>query len=246
MGLTYSVAEAVATITFDRPEAVNAISLEMFSQLGAVLAVAAADPAVRCVVLRGAGGNFSSGADIKEPIPPADELLAEPVDRHPTYLLRQMEKPTVSAIRGYCLGGALELALATDIRIAARSSTLGFAEIEWALTTGWGGAVLLDELIGRGQALRLLLTAARIDATEAHRLGLIEELVEDDDFEKRVQDIAADLAGRPVQAVKGFKRLLAPSDFAERLQEERRAFAAVAGTPEAQALLKTFGRSSGG
>ena len=115
MSVDLEIIEGVAYLTFDRPEAVNAISEAMFGQLTDRLEELTANPEVRATVLRGAGGNFSSGADIKEPIPSVERQLAEPVERHPTALIYRMPRPTLAAIRGYCLGGALELALAADI-----------------------------------------------------------------------------------------------------------------------------------
>lgn len=227
---------------FDRPKAINAISLRMFAELAELLTQAAADDAVRCVVLRGAGANFSSGADIKEPIPSAAALLADPIERHPTYLLRTMPKPTLAAISGYCLGGALELALAADIRLAATDAIFGFAEIDWALTTGWGGATLLEALVGRGQALRLLLTGRRIAADEALSLRVVEEVVDTTTFEERVGELATHLADAPRDAVAGFRALMDNTAFTVRLQRERETFAHVAHTPQAEALLAEFGR----
>lgn len=244
MSLDLQIVEGVATITFDRPEAVNAITDEMFTALGARLTELAADTTVKSVVLRGAGVNFSSGADIKEPIPPVDRQLAEPVERHPTALIYRMPRPTMAAIRGYCLGGALELALATDIRIAADDAVLGFAEIHWALTTGWGGAVLLQELVGRSRALQLLLIGEKFDAAEALRLGIVNEVVPVEKFESRVQALSASLAACPRAPAREFRRLLSNPRFEDLLQQEREAFATVSQTSEALELLAKFGRSA--
>ncbi|MGB3900652.1 MAG: enoyl-CoA hydratase/isomerase family protein [Mesorhizobium sp.] len=244
MSVDLKIIEGVAYLTFDRLESVNAISEAMFGQLADRLAELAANPNVRATVLRGAGANFSSGADIKEPIPSVERQLAEPVERHPTALIYRMPRPTLAAIRGYCLGGALELALAADIRIAAEDAVFGFAEIHWALTTGWGGATLLQELIGKGPALQLLLLGEKFGAAEALRLGLVNEVVPAQAFEERTAAIANALATRPDVPVREFRRLLSNPRFEELLQREREMFAEVSQSPQALELLATFGRAA--
>jgi len=244
MSVDLKIIEGVAYLTFDRPEAVNAISEAMFGQLADRLVELTANPDVRATVLRGAGGNFSSGADIKEPIPPVEKQLAEPVERHPTALIYRMPRPTLAAIRGYCLGGALELALAADIRIAAEDAVFGFAEIHWALTTGWGGATLLQELVGKGPALRLLLLGEKFDAAEALRLGLVTEVVPARTFDEHTAAVANALAACPGVPSREFRRLLSDPCFEERLQQEREMFAEVSQSPEALELLATFGRAA--
>lgn len=245
MSLKLEIVEGVATITFDRPEVVNAISDEMFRRLAVRLLELAASPDVKATVLRGAGANFSSGADIREPIPPVERQLAEPAERHPAALIYRMPRPTMAAIRGYCLGGALELALAADLRIAAEDAVFGFAEIHWALTTGWGGATLLQELVGRGAALQLLLVGEKFDAAQALRLGIVNEVVPVEKFEERTTALSKALAACPEVPSREFRRLLSNPRFEELLQREREMFAAVSQTQEALELLATFGRAAG-
>lgn len=240
--LSGCVVDGVATLAFDRPEALNAIDAGSFATLGDVLAALSADEEVRVVVLRGAGTNFSSGADIKEPIPPPETLLAEPVETHPTTLLYRMPKPTVAAIRGYCLGGGLELALAADIRLAAEDAVFGFAEIDWCLTTGWGGGVLLQRIVGRSAALELLLTGRRFGAEEARRLGLVREVVPVDLFDERLKALGARLADAPPEAVQAFKGLLSEPSFEAGLRREIETFAAISQSREARRRLAAFGR----
>jgi enoyl-CoA hydratase/carnithine racemase len=242
--LTGCVVDGVATLAFDRPEALNAIDARSFATLGEVLAALTVDDEVRVIVLRGAGPNFSAGADIKEPIPPPETLLAEPVESHPTALLYRMPKPTVAAIRGYCLGGGLELALAADIRLAAEDATFGFAEIDWCLTTGWGGGVLLERLVGRSAALELLLTGRRFGAAEALRLGLVSEVVPVDAFDQRLKALGARLADAPPEAVQAFKELLSEPTFEAGLRREIETFAAISQSREARRRLAAFGRGA--
>jgi enoyl-CoA hydratase/carnithine racemase len=240
-GLRFRESDGIATLVFDRVEVLNAINDCTFRDLGSRLELLAADQRIKVVVLCGAGAHFSSGADIKEPIPSAATLLATPIERHPAALLYRFAAPTVAAIRGYCLGGGLELALATDIRIAAQSAIFGFPEIEWGLTTGWGGSVLLKRVIGRSLALDLIMTARRIDAAEALRIGLVHRVVADRSFEDVVQELSNKLRDAPSEAVRGVKRLLADENFEAELKAEVETFAAVAHSEEARRRLRGFG-----
>lgn len=240
MTIRCSLSDGVARLVIDRPAALNAISAAMLDELAAALQALAGDARVRCLVLTGAGANFSSGADIKEPLPDLAALVEEPVAGHPALLLRAFPQPSFAAIRGYCLGGGLELALAADFRIAEQGATFGFAEIDWALTTGWGGAGLLRDCAGRAAALRLLLTGERFDADEARRMGIVCEVHAPDAFEARIDDLARRLAAAPAGAAQALRALLADDGFAERLRRERAAFAATAALPEAQARLADF------
>lgn len=237
-------AGGVAVLAFDRPAALNAIDAATFADLGRLLAAFAGDRGVRAVVLRGRSAVFSAGADIKEPVPSAQELLSAPVAGHPARLLYRMPQPTLAAIRSYCLGGGLELALAADLRIAAEDAVFGFAEVDWGLTTGWGGAVLLERLVGRGRALDLVLTGRRFGAEEALRLGLVGEVVPTESFEARVAEAAASLAAKPAGAVAAFKQILSDPAFEAGLAREIEAFAEVAHSEEAVRLLEAFGRKT--
>lgn len=240
-GLRFRELDGIATLVFDRVEVLNAINDCTFRDLGSRLELLAADRRIKVVVLCGAGEHFSSGADIKEPIPSAATLLATPIERHPATLLYRFAAPTVAAICGYCLGGGLELALATDIRIAAEFAIFGFPEIEWGLTTGWGGSVLLKRVIGRSPALDLVMTARRIDAAEALRIGLVHRVVPDGSFEDVVQELSDKLRDAPCEAVRGVKRLLADENFEAELKAEVETFAAVAHSEEARRRLRGFG-----
>jgi enoyl-CoA hydratase/carnithine racemase len=167
---------AVALITLNRPEAINAINNQIRAELPAALQELDEDPSVRCLVLTGAGERgFCAGADIKEGRTagsPAEELRRmtpaawiEALDR--------VAKPIIAAIHGICLGGGLELALACDVRMAARGARFGLPETALGLIPGGGGTQRLPRLIGLGRALDLLLSAEAIDADEAYRIGLV-------------------------------------------------------------------------
>jgi enoyl-CoA hydratase/carnithine racemase len=175
------VGGGVATLTLNRPAARNAINADMRRELAAAVEVAD-DPAVRALVIRGAGEKaFCAGADIKEFVPPASLVDAreERVGWKWVDALAACRKPTVAAIHGFCLGGGLELALACDIRVATADAVFGLPEVRRAIIPGAGGTQRLPRLVGPGPALRMILTGEHVDAQEAHRIGLVSEVVPD-------------------------------------------------------------------
>lgn len=170
----------IATLTLDRPKARNAINQDMRRELTAAVAVAADDPAVRALVVRGAGEQaFCAGADIKEFVPPGSLVDAREERTGPkwTDALAACPKPTVAAVHGHCLGGGLEIALACDLRIATDDAVFGLPEVRRAIIPGAGGTQRLPRAIGLGPALRMILTGEHVDAAEALRIGLVTEVV---------------------------------------------------------------------
>lgn len=175
------VAGGVATLTLNRPDARNAINADMRRELTAAVEVAD-DPAVRVLVVRGAGPKaFCAGADIKEFVPPGSLVDAreERVGWRWVDALAACRTPTVAAIHGFCLGGGLELALACDIRVATPDAVFGLPEVRRAIIPGAGGTQRLPRVVGLGPALRMILTGEHVDAAEAHRIGLVSEIAPD-------------------------------------------------------------------
>jgi enoyl-CoA hydratase/carnithine racemase len=200
---------AVARLTLDRPAKHNAITNGMAEQLSDHARAINADDTIRAVLLEGAGPRaFCAGMDLKaiEAFPTAWDF------RHrPDYpgAVRSIRKPVVAALKGWALGGGFELALAADIRLAAPSTRIGFPEVTRGWVGGGGASQLLPRLIGTGQALRLLLTGDTIDAGEALRLRLVEQLVEEEALHDAAMALCARLASHsPVatQAVKAAVR----------------------------------------
>jgi enoyl-CoA hydratase len=170
----------VATITLNRPEVLNAQNNQLREEMFDVFSALRSDEDVRAIVVTGAGERaFSAGADIKEFLePPVPTRFRE--QRKRLDYRGEMERcpqPIIAAIRGYALGGGLELALACDIRIAAEDAQLGLTEINLAIIPGGGGTQRLPRLVGRGKALEMILTGARVPAAEALRIGLVERVV---------------------------------------------------------------------
>ena len=168
MRLTRS--DGVAVITLNRPRVVNAINSSVREQLPLAVAAAERDSNVRVIMVRGAGQKgFCGGADITEFEAPPSALAARTAKQAITWIdvLAQARKPTIAAIHGYCLGGGLEIALACDIRIAMADATFGMPEVGLAIIPGAGGTRHPPRAVGLSNALRLILTGERIDATAA-------------------------------------------------------------------------------
>jgi enoyl-CoA hydratase/carnithine racemase len=180
MSVLLSLDGAVATVTLNRPEAMNAINQAMRQELPARLLEAEQNPDIRVILLQGAGARaFCAGADVKEFAPvesPSRYREARAADDWASIFLR-LRKPVVAAIHGFCLGGGLEMALACDLRIAADDAQFALPELVHGVIPGAGGTQRLPRLIGPGRALDMMLTGERIDAAEAHRIGLITRLV---------------------------------------------------------------------
>jgi len=178
--LTHETRDGVAFLTVNRPDKLNALNDQVISELGKAAAALGADPAVRGVILTGAGTKaFVAGADIAE-LAGQDSLSAKARSLAGQAVFRRFEslrKPVVAAINGFCLGGGCELAMACHLRVASDQARFGQPEVKLGIGPGYGGTVRLPRLVGRGRALELLLTGAMIDAQEAWRIGLVNRVV---------------------------------------------------------------------
>jgi enoyl-CoA hydratase len=178
--LLYHLADGLARITINRPDKLNALNAAVIAELDRAIAEIERDPAVRGVVLTGAGPKaFVAGADIAEiaaqgPIEGKGRALeGQRVFRR----LERCGKPVVAAVNGFALGGGCELAMACHLRVAAEGARFGQPEVKLGIGPGYGGTVRLPRLVGRGRALELLLTGQMIDAQEAFRIGLVNRVV---------------------------------------------------------------------
>jgi enoyl-CoA hydratase len=174
--ITERPAEGVGLIRINRPDARNALNMEVRKLIGQHLTEMADDESIRCIVLTGNDKAFAAGADIKEM---ANAGAIEMLLRGTQKLWRIIygcPKPVIAAVSGFALGGGCELAMACHVRIASEKAKLGQPEAKLGIVPGYGGTQRLPRLIGRGAALRLLLTGDMIDAAEAHRLGLVDQV----------------------------------------------------------------------
>jgi enoyl-CoA hydratase len=199
---------AVAVVTIDRPDALNALDRETLTELRDRLRALATDADVHAVVLTGSGERaFAAGADIKE------MNLMGVLEAHGWgmlghecgRLLESMPKATIAAVNGLALGGGCELALACDIRYAAENATFGQPEINLAVIPGWGGTQRLARAIGAGLAKDLILTGRTVDAAEAHRIGLVSAVYLPEELLDRALETAAALAKKSPVAVSAAK-----------------------------------------
>ncbi len=209
--LGYELADAIASVTINRPEKNNAISMEMRADFRALADELYANEAVRVIVITGTGKTFCVGADVST----FDPDWNTPTFRANTRLLTSffndleaLEKPVIAAINGTCVGGGLELALACDLRLAARSARFGLPENNLGLIPGIGGCSRLVKLVGFGRAKELVLTAEIITAEDAHRYGLVNRVVEDAELGTEARALAARLAARAPQALGIAKRVI--------------------------------------
>ncbi|MDR3739916.1 MAG: enoyl-CoA hydratase-related protein [Terracidiphilus sp.] len=169
----------IAVVTIHRPNVLNALDAATVEEIDQVFHALAADPAVRVILVTGSGDRaFAAGADIRElaALPPDQ---AESFSRRGQAVLRFIEtcgKPVIACVHGFALGGGCELALACTFRLAAEDARLGLPEVKLGVIAGYGGTQRLSRLIGRSAALRLLLTGAMVDAREARRIGLVDEV----------------------------------------------------------------------
>lgn len=235
---------AVAVLTLQRDEKLNALSGELEREL----LEAFASEKVResgCVVFTGAGKAFSAGADINE-FADADpaSISAYYASTGDVYeRIAALPQPTVGAIHGWCLGGGLELALALDFRIADETATFGLPEVELGILPSSGGTYRLVRLLGPAKAKELMLLRRRFDASDAHALGLVTEVVPAGKALARAGEIAAELASLPRLAVETIKRaadLVPESSREAAMLIERLGYAALAQTHEAQKAVEDF------
>jgi len=213
---------AVGRLVLDRPDKLNAFTVEMWREMRELGAALLADPGdLRALVVIGEGRAFSSGIDtsVFTSDRGIDEVLAGEAPRHANPVIAGIlaaqdaytwleEAPfaTIAAVRGHALGAGLQLALACDIRIVARGTKLGLLEFKYGIIPDLGGTQRLPRLVGSGKAKELIFTAARIDAEEAARIGLAERVVADEELEEVAGDLAREIAAQPPLAVRGAKR----------------------------------------
>ncbi len=212
--LLYDERDGVATVTINRPEKNNAISVEMRHDFRALIEELYGDDAIRVVVFTGTGKTFCVGADVSTFAPDWNTPKFRAGTRLLTNFfndLETLEKPTIAAINGTCVGGGLELAFACDLRVTARSARFGLPENNLGLIPGIGGCSRLVRLVGYGKAKELVLTGEIIGAEEAHRIGLVNRVVDDERLATEAAELAKKLAAKAPQALGIAKRVLLTS-----------------------------------
>jgi enoyl-CoA hydratase/carnithine racemase len=204
---------AIGTLTFNNPERHNAMSLDMWRGAAAVLEQFEQDPAVRVIVLTGAGGKaFVSGADISKFESERDTLEAvseynASVDRF-SQVLGESSKPTIAMIRGYCIGGGVGIAVCCDLRIANDAGRFGVPAAKLGLGYGYANIRRIMDLVGPQFATEMLLTARQFDSAQAARIGLVNHVVPDPEIENFVREMAETIAGNAPLTIRAVKRIV--------------------------------------
>jgi 2-(1,2-epoxy-1,2-dihydrophenyl)acetyl-CoA isomerase len=222
------VADGIGSLTLARPDVLNALDKATGAELLDALEVLGSDESVRVVVLTGEGRAFSAGGDVREMSRSDldesffDELLC--TLNHTILRLAEMPKPVIAAVNGLATGLGFNLALAADIRIAARGAEFSQAFIRIGLVPDGGGTYLLPRIVGWAKAMELILTAQSVSSEEALRLGIVTEVVDETVFHETVDRWAHTLAAAPTAAIARVKRLLVHSltaDLKSQLRYER-------------------------
>jgi enoyl-CoA hydratase/carnithine racemase len=202
----------VRHVVLNRPEKRNAMNQALLLELGDALRAASDDASVHCVVLRGDGPVFSAGVDLGE----LASFAGDPSVLRPfrnvfldcANLCEAMPKPVICQIHRACFGGALEVALGCDLRIASDDAQLGLPEVKFGIIPDVGGSSRLPAVVGLGRAKELIMTAQTIDAAEAHRIGLVNRVVAPDDLEQATQALVDELLANSHVAVGRAKRVM--------------------------------------
>ena len=232
--ISYEQVGAVGWLRLNRPDRLNAMTVEMWEELAKLGESLGDDASLRCLVVIGEGRAFSSGIDVEHLLSGGgsglfaeagkgqatsdgpssargmeDKLVSRIGELQDAYTwLADAPYPTIAAMRGYALGGGMQLALACDLRICARGTQLALPEHRYGLLPDLGGTYWLPLIVGPAKAKELIFTGETIDAEEAHRIGLVNRLVDDGELEAAVTALADKIAGQPPIAVRGAKRAI--------------------------------------
>jgi enoyl-CoA hydratase len=217
--------DGICTLTLNRPAKLNALTPALFAELRAHIEALAADEAIGCVILTGAGRSFCAGNDLggiaSGDRPPTPHYQAETIDA-----LEALPKPTIAKVRGHCFTGGLELALGCDLIVATESAQFGDTHGQWGLVAAWGMTVRLPERVGVAKAKELMYTARRIPGSEAATIGLVNQAVPDGELDTAVEEMATAIIGNSWDTSRIDKALLADQltmGRADALAHERRA-----------------------
>lgn len=234
---------AVAVVTLNRPEALNALSSALLNELAQTLEALDRDGEVRCVVLTGSERAFAAGGDIKQM---SDSTVGDMIEREspsPWRRIAAIRKPLIAAVSGYALGGGCELALACDMIVASESARFGQPEIDLGIIPGAGGTQRLTRAIGKARAMELVLTGRRMNATEALEAGMLTKVVPPDAYLEAAKELAETIARKaPLAAQLGKDAVLKSCDAGldQGLDYERRNFLVLFSTEDKAEGMAAF------
>ena len=209
--ILFTVDKNIATLTFNRPQVLNAMNMDVLKEIYDAVSVSSADDGIRVLILTGAGDkSFVAGADIAQ----MQSCTAVDIQQlmemgHSTLrLIETMSKPAIAAINGFALGGGVEIAMACDVRFASETAVFGQPEILIGVIPGWGGTQRLSRLVGMGIAKEIILGGIQISARRAYEIGLVNKVVAPDKLMEEANKFAAKLASLPAFALKMAKNAI--------------------------------------
>jgi enoyl-CoA hydratase len=239
--------EPIVLIALNRPEVLNALNLQMISELDDAFAALDADPAIRAIVLTGRGERaFAAGADIAELSALSGSTSGAELSRRGQALTLRMERmgtPVIVAVNGFALGGGCELAMAGDIRLASENARFGQPEVNLGLIPGYGGTQRTARMLGRGMAMLMCLSGEPIDAQTALQWGLVQRVLLLGELIPEAKRIATTIAAKAPLAIEAVKRAINDGigiGLPEGMALEALAFGTIVGTEDAREGTKAF------
>jgi enoyl-CoA hydratase len=237
---------AIAMVTIDRPKALNALNDETIAELDHCFAAIEGDQNILCVILTGGGEKaFVAGADIGElavlDVPGGQKKCD--VGQAFMFKLEHFPVPVIAAINGFALGGGCEIAMACDIRLASDKARLGQPEVNLGIIPGYGGTQRLSRLVGEGKAKQLIFTGDMINAAEAYRIGLVDEIYPAEELIPKAKEMAQKIAAKGPLAIRAAKRAINQSvvvDLASGCGYEGTLFAAICASEDKTEGTKAF------
>lgn len=246
MFLNLKIENAVATLTIDRPEALNALNDEVLTELYENFKKVDEDRSIRALIITGAGGKaFVAGADIKgfETMTPQQSMIFAEKGQKIFRFLEVLRVPVIAAVNGFALGGGFELALACDFIVASQKARFGLPEVTLGLIPGFGGTQRLARHVGIGRAREMTYTGRMVTADEGFQMGFVNRVVAAEDLIKVCVEIATEIAARaPVAVTKAKEAINMGTDLAidEGLHEERSAFSELFRTADLKEGVRAF------
>jgi enoyl-CoA hydratase len=242
--LIVDIADHIATVRLNRPDALNALNLQLLEELAGALTELDASNRVRAIVITGNEKAFAAGADVKEMAPKGFvDMFVEDYFTGPSETIMRCRKPVIAAVAGYCLGGGCELAMTCDFIIAADTAKFGQPEINLGVIPGLGGTQRLTRFVGKSKAMEMCLTGRMMDAAEAERSGLVSRVVPARDLMRDAHETASKIAEKSPLAVRAIKEAVNRSyetTLREGLLFERRLFDALFATEDQAEGMAAF------
>lgn len=245
MGVLFSVNDGIAVIEFDYPEKLNTFDKAMLEGINDVVCDIESDDSVKVVIFVGKGKAFSAGANIEE-MASLNEEESKSWVCFGNSLFRRIEClriPTIAAINGYAFGGGLELALSCDMRFASEKAKMGLPEVSLGIISGYGGTQRLPRIVGEATAKKLIYTGQTIDAGNAQKIGLVQDVYEHDELMSRVTEIATTICNNSFPAIVNAKKAInyaMVSNIDDGLNTEIELFGQLFNTSEQKERMEVF------